>query len=80
MANSENKSRSVPLREDLIGLFEAAAVNARSLVAHAEVLMGAGSIARAHALAVFAAEELGRLREPGLSQFNTRPCASTSCS
>jgi AbiV family abortive infection protein len=62
MVSSRNGNRPVPDGEHLLALFEAAASNARDLLADAECLMGAESFARAHALAVFAEEELGKAK------------------
>jgi AbiV family abortive infection protein len=59
---SSRKNKPVPDGRDLIALFEAATANAGSLLADAECLMGAGSAARAHALAVLAEEELGKAK------------------
>jgi AbiV family abortive infection protein len=55
-------ARQIPPAEDLLALFLAAVSNARGLLADADFLMDAGSAPRAHALAVFAAEELGKAK------------------
>jgi AbiV family abortive infection protein len=53
-------TRPIPPRADLAALAQAALLNARDLLADARQLATAGSVPRAHALAVLALEEVGK--------------------